>query len=225
MIGAAVTRNSIILGVFATTMAAILATTALGTKERIAEAEKAAAAKALLEIIPLERHSNDLLVDTIPIPEHSWPLLGLKHGGEIHVARDDNGQPIGVIIPTVAPDGYSGDIKLIVGINVDGSLAGVRALTHNETPGLGDRIETKKSNWILGFNGKSLQQPQHEQWAVKKDGGVFDQFTGATITPRAVVGQVRKALEFYRQDKKHLLQRAQGSKPVKISASETKSVP
>jgi len=104
-------------------------------------------------------------------------------------------------LPTVAPDGYSGDIKLIVGINLDGTIAGVRALSHKETPGLGDKVDLRKSNWILNFNGRSLLQPSIEQWAVKKDGGTFDQFTGATITPRAVVKSVKKALLFFQQQR------------------------
>ena len=99
----------------------------------------------------------------------------------------------------------SGKINLIIGINRDGSLAGVRVLSHNETPGLGDKVDLKKSQWILGFNGKSLQNPTENLWTVKKDGGEFDQFTGATITPRAVVQQVRRTLEFFRASHTTLL--------------------
>jgi len=200
MLGTSISTNSLLLGVFALVTAAILAGTQAGTADRIAAAEREAAQKALLEIVPLERHNNDLLVDTLAIDSQYWPALGLKNGGDIHVARD-NGEAVAAIIPAVAPDGYSGDIKLIIGINADGSLAGVRALTHNETPGLGDKVELKKSDWILGFNGKSLINPEAKSWAVKKDGGEFDQFTGATITPRAIVNQVKRTLEFFAQAK------------------------
>ncbi len=200
MLGTSISKNSLLLGLFALVTAAILAGTQAGTADRIAAAEREAAQKALLEIVPLDRHNNDLLVDTQMIAPQYWDALGLKSGGKIHIARD-NGEAVAAIIPAVAPDGYSGDIKLIIGINADGSLAGVRALTHNETPGLGDKVELKKSDWILGFDHKSLTNPVLSGWAVKKDGGEFDQFTGATITPRAVVNQVKRTLEFFAQAK------------------------
>lgn len=196
MLRASMSRNSLLLGLFALTTAAVLAGTQAGTATRIAAAEREAAQKALLEIVPLERHNNDLLLDTQPIDPKYWGMLGLKQGGEINIARQD-GEAVAAIVPAVAPDGYSGDIKLIIGINADGTLAGVRVLAHNETPGLGDKIELKKSRWMLGFDGRSLSNPGVEDWEVKKDGGVFDQFTGATITPRAVVHQTRRALQFF----------------------------
>ena len=196
MLGKSISTNSLLLGAFALVTAAILAGTELGTADRIAAAEREAAQKALLQIVPLERHDNDLLLDTVPVEPRFWQLLGLKNGGNIHIAREQ-GKPVAAIIPAVAPDGYSGDIKLIIGVNKDGSVAGVRVLAHNETPGLGDKVDLKKSDWLLNFDGKSLTSPAEASWAVKKDGGDFDQFTGATITPRAVVKQVKKALEFF----------------------------
>ncbi|NIB41918.1 electron transport complex subunit RsxG [Pseudomaricurvus alkylphenolicus] len=196
MLGTSISTNSLLLGLFALVTAAVLAGTQAGTADRIAQAEREAAQKALLEIVPLERHNNDLLVDTLAVAPQHWEQLGLKNGGKIHLARD-HGKAVAAIIPAVAPDGYSGDIKLIVGVNADGSLAGVRVLTHSETPGLGDKVELKKSDWILGFNGKSLSNPIPDGWSVKKDGGEFDQFTGATITPRAVVGQVKRTLQYF----------------------------
>ena len=98
---------------------------------------------------------------------------------------------------TEAPVGNSGTIKMLIGINYDGTIAGVRVLSHAETPGLGDKIETAKSDWILSFDGKSIGNPAVDQWKVKKDGGIFDQFSGATITPRAVVGATRRTLEYF----------------------------
>lgn len=194
-IGKSITKNSLLLAVFALATTALLAFTAEFTKERIAKAEREAQQKALFEIVPRARHDNDMLSETIKIPEVAWAGLGLKSGGEIHVARHAD-ETIAVIIPAVAPDGYSGDIRMIVGINADGTIAGVRILDHHETPGLGDKIDLKKTPWVLSFNDKSLQAPELSQWKVKKDGGNFDQFAGATITPRAVVNQVRKVLEF-----------------------------
>lgn len=195
MLGASISKNSLLLAIFALIAAGGLALTNEGTKARIQKAERAAQQKALFEIVPRSRHDNDLLLDTVPVPENAWHLLGLKKGGDIHIARQ-NGQVVAMIIPAVAPDGYSGDIRMIVGVNRDGSVAGVRVLAHNETPSLGDKVDLKKSDWILSFNGKSLTAPAPADWAVKKDGGEFDQFTGATITPRAVVNQVRRVLEF-----------------------------
>ena len=204
MLGQSITKNSLILTLFAVVTAAILAVTYSATAERISAAERAAAQAALLELVPRSRHNNDMLSDTLNLSSEMQAALGF-HGKQAdtpvaYIARFD-GKPVAVILPTVAPDGYSGDIKLIVGINLDGTSAGVRALSHKETPGLGDKVDLRKSNWILNFNGRSLLQPSIEQWAVKKDGGTFDQFTGATITPRAVVKSVKKALLFFQQQR------------------------
>ena len=195
MLRASITKNSLLLGAFALVTTALLAFTAQFTHERIAKSERDAQQKALFEIVPKSLHENDMLTDIIEVPQDAWTGLGLKSGGEIHVARhaDDT---IAMIIPAIAPDGYSGDIRMIVGVNADGSIAGVRILDHHETPGLGDKIDLKKTPWVLTFNEKSLSKPQPPQWRVKKDGGDFDQFAGATITPRAVVNQVRRVLEF-----------------------------
>ena len=207
MLGKSIRSNSLALGLFALITAALLAFTDLKTKEPIAEAKREVAKRALLEIVPLERHNNDLLVDTLEVPAAYWPTLGIK-GGNINIARKGN-ELVAVIIPTVAPDGYGGDIHMIVGINVDGTIAGVRVTSHKETPGLGDKVDLNKHNWILGFNGKSLTNPKLKDWKVKKDKGSFDQFTGATITPRAVVQQVLKTLQYYKEDQQRLLKAAQ----------------
>lgn len=198
MLGWSITKNSLILAIFALCTAATLAGTWLFTDERIQDAKRRAAEKALLEIIPDSRHDNDMLTDTQTLTPAQQSALGLKATADIHIARSGN-TPVAYIYPATAPDGYSGDIDMIIGVNMDGSVAGVRVLAHKETPGLGDKIDLKKSKWILGFNGRSLQNPPAEQWAVKKDGGEFDQFTGATITPRAVVNKVKQTLELHQQ--------------------------
>lgn len=195
MLGTSITRNSILLGLFAVVAAGMLAGVNEGTKERIAQEVRIAQQRALYEIVPQSRIDNDLLMDTQAIPVEAWDLLGLPNGGEVYIARQD-GEIVALIIPATAPDGYSGEIGMIVGVNRDGTIAGARVLSHKETPGLGDKVELSKSNWILGFDGRSLQNPQASQWKVKKDGGEFDQFTGATITPRAVVQQIKRVLEF-----------------------------
>ncbi len=195
-----ISKNSLILTAFAFVTAGLLAFTYQSTAPRIAEEERKAAQAALLAIVPENRHDNDMLETVFPLPENLLKELGLKAPAQVHLAFKNN-TPVAAIIPATAPDGYSGDIKLIIGINSDGSIAGVRVLAHKETPGLGDKVDLRKSNWILSFDGKSLNSPDAEQWTVKKDGGAFDQFTGATITPRAVVNRVKQTLEFYQNHK------------------------
>ena len=190
-----ITKNSILLFVFAIITAGTLAFIHESTYEKIKTAERTAERKALLEIIPQSRFDNDILLDTLQIPKSAHALLGKLSDETIYIARK-NQKIIAVIIPAIAPDGYTGDIKLIAGVNIDGSIAGVRVLTHKETPSLGDKIDIKKSPWITGFNGRSLNNPSANGWNVKKNGGEFDQFTGATITPRAVVSRVYKILTF-----------------------------
>ncbi|ABD81664.1 electron transport complex subunit RsxG [Saccharophagus degradans] len=205
MLGKSITKNSVILGGFALVTAAILAFTFQATAEKIAEQEKRAAEKALLQIVPRERHDNDMLSDTLTFSAEQSAVLGVKGPVDVHLAKLD-GELVAAIIPAIAPDGYSGEIKLIVGVNADGSVAGVRVLAHKETPGLGDKVDLNKSDWVLSFTGKSLLNPTANKWKVKKDGGEFDQFTGATITPRAVVKRVQHVLEFFEANKAALTQ-------------------
>jgi electron transport complex protein RnfG len=197
-------KNSLLLALFALITALVLASTDRVTKDRIAESERLAAQKALFEIVPLARHNNDILVDLQPIPEQYWSTLGLDNGGDVHIARLDD-KPVAAIVPSITTEGYSGDIAMIVGINFDGTVAGVRVVEHKETPGLGDKIELRKSDWILSFNGKSLNNPEQSKWNVKKDRGDFDQFTGATITPKAVIHQIAKTLDYFEKDRERLL--------------------
>lgn len=207
MLGKSITKNSVILGGFALVTAAILAFTFQATAERIASQEKRAAEKALLEIVPRERHDNDMLTDVLSFSAEQTRILGLKAGVDVHLATQNNAL-VAAIIPATAPDGYSGDIKIIVGVNLDGSVAGVRVLSHKETPGLGDKVDLNKSNWVLGFDGRSLTSPEKSKWKVQKDGGEFDQFTGATITPRAVVKRVKHVLDFFELNKAALINAA-----------------
>ncbi|HEY7886361.1 MAG TPA: electron transport complex subunit RsxG [Cellvibrionaceae bacterium] len=205
MLGASISKNSLLLGLFALITAAVLALTNLGTRDKIAAAEREAAQRALYELVPAHRVDNDLLEDTLPTPAFMLSALGLNQPEAIHRARKD-GEVIAVLVPAVAPDGYSGAIRILVGVNRDGTLAGVRTLAHRETPGLGDKVDLSKSDWILGFNGRSLNNPTVERWGVKKDGGEFDQFTGATITPRAVTAQVKRVLQQVEQARSQLFE-------------------
>jgi len=210
MLGQSISRNSILLALFAVATALLLAGSYLLTKDRIAEEIRKAEEKALLEIVPRERHDNSMLDDTFPVGKET-AQLGLRQEKRIYIARK-GASAVAAIIPATARDGYTGDIDLVVGVNADGTIAGVRALSHKETPGLGDKVDLKKSDWVLGFNGRSLKNPAPSGWAVKKDKGVFDQFTGATITPRSVVAATRRVLE-YAQENSATLFAVQGQTP------------
>ncbi len=147
--------------------------------------------KTLKAVFPSQLYNNQLLQDTIEVP-------GLTLGEQqlVHVARwNDNIS--GYVFQVQTQKGYSGSIELVIGIDLSGKVLGVRVVNHSETPGLGDKIDIKKSFWITSFTDKSLRSPPKEQWKVKKDGGVFDSFTGATITPRAVIEVVKDALLHY----------------------------
>jgi electron transport complex protein RnfG len=131
-------------------------------------------------------------------------LLGSSQPSAVWVARK-GGQITGLVLEATAPDGYSGDIALLIGLSAAGDVLGVRVTAHRETPGLGDYIDIAKSNWIRLFDGHSLTRPELKLWKVKKDGGAFDSVAGATITPRAVVKAVRSALEYVDKHRAELL--------------------
>ncbi|MBH3337826.1 electron transport complex subunit RsxG [Pseudomonas mendocina] len=194
-------KNALVLGLFAIGTVGSVALLQQGTAERITNAEREAQVRALAEILPAGSYDNHLLNNRI---ELNAPELGHRSPQSAYLALKGE-QPSALILPVTAPDGYSGAIHLLVGIFADGRLAGVRVLSHKETPGLGDKIELAKSDWILGFAGKSLSDPDEERWAVKKDRGDFDQFAGATITPRAVVKAVHGALRYFDTHRAQLL--------------------
>ena len=188
-------KNSLVLAAFAAITVAVVAVTQQTTAPRIIAEERAAQIRALGEILPTHSYDNALLDSVIYLNE---PALGHRKDTPAYLASL-NGEPAAIIMQANAPDGYSGTISMLIGIMADGTLSGVRVIQHKETPGLGDAIELAKSAWIMQFNGKSLNNPSERGWAVKKDHGEFDQFAGATITPRAVVAAVHKALTYFDQ--------------------------
>lgn len=198
-----VMSSSLSLGLFAVVTVGLIALTYVFTQDKIAAQVRAYEARALMEILPEDTHDNSLLDSNITLMPSK--LLANQQPVKGYVAYRQ-GKATAVILTVIAPDGYNGRIDLLVGIHRDGSLAGVRAITHKETPGLGDKINTSVSDWILGFAGKSLTNPQPSGWGVRKDGGDFDQFAGATITPRAVVAAVYRSLEYFRANRSTLLQ-------------------
>lgn len=155
------------------------------TKDRIQNAAREQQRQLLAQVIPANYFDNALLNSCIVPDQQRYPLIN-----EIYVAQKQ-GKVSAYAIKTITNQGYSGRIEILVGISVEGKILGVRVLQHKETPGLGDKIETGKSNWIYAFNQQQFSVENQAQWAVKKDGGKFDQFAGATITPRAVVNAVK----------------------------------
>lgn len=190
-------RQALLLGGFATAAAVLLVgINQLTTKpiaNRLAEDLRA----SLNQVVPKGSYDNNLLSHPLKLKDEAGnPVLvyrGMRNGRVSAIAWELSGQ------------GYAGEIRLIMGVTADGSILGVRVLSHSETPGLGDKIEEKKSDWITHFSGRSLQNPTDEKWKVKKDGGVFDQFSGATITPRGVVAAIHKGLQFFQTHRLTLL--------------------
>jgi electron transport complex protein RnfG len=201
--------------VFAIVGAGVVGMTYESTYDKIKRNEQLVLLRKLNTILPPSEYDNDLLSDQLQLERNR--LLGTDESSKAYLAYKDD-EPVAAVLSASAPNGYSGPIDLLVGIYYDGSLAGVRVVKHRETPGLGDAVESQRSDWILGFDGKSLQDPTSERWKVKRDGGDFDQFTGATITPRAVVKAVHSALIYFEQNRKTIFgQTDDGSRTAKDS--------
>ncbi|PHR83742.1 MAG: electron transport complex subunit RsxG [Colwellia sp.] len=200
-------KNSQILAIFAIICTAIVGLVHELTKDEIKAQEQLQLLTTLHSIIKPSRYNNDITQDCVSL---SSPLLGNSTNDKkiqtAYIARQDN-QAIAIAMTSTAPDGYNGNIELIIAINMDDSVSGVRVLKHQETPGLGDKVELRKSNWITTFTDKKLLSENDNRWAVIKDNGIFDQFTGATITPRAVVKAVKKTLLYFKDNKHSLLTR------------------
>jgi electron transport complex protein RnfG len=188
-----VLRAALTMAVALGAAVAVLSLVCEGTRARVAASERARRAAALERVLGGSRYDNDLQADRIEVRDPE--LLGTDASVPVYRARLA-GRPVAAVIEAVAPNGYSGSIRLLVGVTPDGRLLGVRVLEHQETPGLGDAIEERRSAWIHSFDGRSLKEPPVGRWKLHKDGGDFDQLTGATVTPRAVVAAVRNTLLF-----------------------------
>ncbi len=186
----------LLLGIFALLASGALAWASNATGDAIAAAEAKDLRDSLSEVLPQGMADNDFLKDTVDLD---------KGGKTVTIYRARQGGVVKAALFKVAERGYAGDIQVLMAVDTDGRTLGVRVLKHVETPGLGDKIEVKKDKWLKDFDGKSLGDPAPEKWGVKKDSGVFDQFAGATITPRAVVKAVKGGLEFYAEHRQEIL--------------------
>jgi electron transport complex protein RnfG len=182
---------------------AILGFAAQLMANRIARNERAWFEAQINALVPAELHDNDLLTDRIEVsaPE----ALGTRNPVAIYRGRR-NGKPTAAIISSVAPDGYGGPIELLVAVSYDGTVLGVRVVAHHETPGMGDAFAQPGSNWLAAFTGRSLNNPEMRGWNVRRDGGQFEQFTSATISPRAIIQAVQRTLDYHDQHRSSIYQ-------------------
>ena len=194
-------KPALTLAIVAAVLTALLALVANLTHDRIASNEQAWIKQRLDALVPPGTHDNDLLADSIAVVAPD--LLGSSQPVKVYRARRA-GAPVAAILRPIAPDGYRGPIELLVAIGQDGRLIGVQVIRHEETPGLGDAFESRDVHWLDRFRGRSLTDPPSQRWTVRRDGGDFDAFTGATITPRAIIKAVRNALEYYQLNSKRI---------------------
>lgn len=204
----ALVRDMLTAAALLATVAAIgvglVALTQQHTAERIEARRAEQTLRQLQAVLPDGRYTNNPAEDVRLVRD---PRLGTEQPVTVYRARR-NGEAEAVVLTVIAPDGYSGPIELLVAVDMAGEVLGVRVVDHEETPGLGDAIEARRSDWIDGFRGRSLGNPPHNQWTVRRDGGAFDQLTGATITPRAVTRAVARALDYHREHGDALFQDA-----------------
>ena len=195
---ATVWTGGLILAALATICTAVVALTHSTTAPRIAANEQAFLEASLQPVLGGVAYDGKLSESTIEIqPPHELP--GKSAVTVYRVYADSS--PVAALFVVTAMDGFSGPIKMLIGIGANGAITGTRVLQHRETPGLGDLIEESKSDWILQFSDKSLENPDRQMWAIKRDGGTFDQFSGASITPRSVVNAVKQTLLYFEDNR------------------------
>ncbi|WP_428086325.1 electron transport complex subunit RsxG [Candidatus Thioglobus sp.] len=189
-------KPAMLLAVFTLVSILFVSWTQDATKDKIQHNERQLLIERLGELV--SNFDNDIIKDKY---SRTLTLHGVKQAINVYPAKQNN-KVFAYLLEHTYPNGYSGDIRLLTGINVNHQLLGVRVITHKETPGLGDKIETRKSDWIKQFAGLSLSNPTKDNWKVGRDGGTFDSFTGATITPRAIVTASYQLLELFVQKPK-----------------------
>jgi len=212
-------KTALNLLAFAVIGTAVLAFTFNLTHDLIVKSEEAEKLKLIMQIVPAALFDNDIIKDTLVLPASKQ--LGTDRPTTAYRARL-HGKPSVVVLEAIDPNGYSGKVEMIIAIREDATLAGVRVVRHKETPGLGDYIEFAKSPWISQFDGASHARYKEGDWKVKKDGGQFDYMAGATITPRAVVKTVHKALHYYEENRDALFAASASTLPNPPLADERK---
>jgi len=190
--------HALILGVFCLGFGVVLAYTNYFTKDEVKLRAVEDMQNSLSQVIPPGIHDNSPVKDAI--------VMTNDEGKEIKVYRATKDGKVTGVAYEIVGNGYGGEVHLMLGVDTEGKVLGVRATAHKETPGLGDKIDAAKTDWITKFTGLSLGNPIKDKWKVKKDGGQFDQFSGATITPRGVVGAIRKGLEFFAEHKAQMVE-------------------
>jgi electron transport complex protein RnfG len=196
-------RQVLVLAVFAVLCAAALSIGAKLSAARIAHNERAWFEAQINALVPHELFDNDLLQDRTLV--RAPQALGTRNPVAVYRARM-KGLPTAAIINSVAPDGYGGPIELLVALNYAGTVLGVQVLSHHETPGMGNDFELPGSTWLDAFRGHALHSPETPGWNVRKDGGQFEQFTSATVSPRAIIQEVQRTLDYYRSNRTQLFQ-------------------
>ncbi|ENG5980827.1 electron transport complex subunit RsxG [Vibrio sp. 1641] len=202
----AIRKNGLTLAIFACATTGLVALTQYLTKDQIKVQEQKQLLSVLNQVIPENMHDNALTQACTMVTS---PDLGTLRAMPAYLATK-NGELTAIAIESIAPDGYNGEIKVITGIDNQGNILGTRVLNHQETPGLGDKIDLRVTDWILSFTGKQVTENNWNSWKVRKDGGDFDQFTGATITPRAVVKVVRNTVNYVNQSREDILSQPLG---------------
>ncbi|MET0102393.1 MAG: electron transport complex subunit RsxG [Sedimenticola sp.] len=204
----------LLLAMFAVAGTGLVAFTQDQTKARIAANEREALLRSLTALVPADTIDNDIVTDTLFV--NDTERLGGDHI-QVYLGRKGS-SPVAAVFASVVPDGYSGPIKLLVAVRTDGTLGGVRIVSHKETPGLGDKVEERRSDWVHSFRDKSLTNPDISRWKVKRDGGDFDQFTGATVTPRSIVKAVKNTLLYFRDNGLALFEQQNDKAPQKVAS-------
>lgn len=190
--------QAILLGACAAIAAGLLLGVDTATREPIAQRKMEDLQQSLAQVVPDELHDNNMVAKPL--------LLTGADGKELKVYQGTKAGKVTALVWETIGFGYAGEIRTIIALDPEGKILGTRVLSHKETPGLGDKIEAAKDDWITKFTGLSLGNPPEDQWKVKKDGGQFDQFSGATITPRAVVKSLHAALQFFAAHKAEMLE-------------------
>lgn len=189
-----IAKGGVTLAVIAAICTTLVAATYRLTTERIAANERAWLERSLTPALGDVDYEGSITASRLVLePPHGLP----GDDAAVIYRAYSGGEPVAALFAVTARGGYAGPIRILVGVTVSGTVTGVRILEHRETPGLGDGIEASRSDWVHQFDGRSLGDPPPADWRLRVDGGRFDQLTGASVTPRAVVKAIRETLLYF----------------------------